>query len=76
MAAEFHLLCRSKPPQVPAAGTGMEKRRLRMVQFSGDLLHPTGIGRFVQDANPGRVPPEGVAGKSIDNVQFVTHKTG
>ncbi len=54
----------------------MEKRRLRMVQFSGDLLHPTGIGRFVQDANPGRVPPEGVAGKSIDNVQFVTHKTG
>jgi hypothetical protein len=45
-----------------------------MVQFSGDLLHPPGIGRAIHDADAGRVSPEGVAGEGIDNVQFRMHE--
>ncbi len=54
----------------------MEKRRFRMFQFSSDLLHPPGIGRAIHDTDAGRVSPERVAGEGIDNVQFVTHKSG
>ena len=76
MAAEVHLRYRGKPPQVPAIGEGRNKCGFRMPQFTGDLLHPRGIGRAFQDADRSGVPAEREPGKGIYYVQLVTHDSG
>ena len=47
-----------------------------MPQFTGDLLHPRGIGRAFQDADRSGVPAEREPGKGIYYVQLVTHDSG